>query len=89
MQVGATANRDHPTARPCSGGGRRSAALGPLLPDPVLPGPRVGAACGGPGGGLHLPPAQEQPVQLAVPERRWRTDFAADAYPHQKVDTVE
>ncbi len=55
------------------------AALRPVLPDPVLAGAGAGAAGGGAGRRLHLSPAQEQSVQLALAER-WRSNLASHAH---------
>jgi hypothetical protein len=77
--VGAAGCGDDPGAEP---GG--PAALRPVLSDPVLAGAGAGAAGGGAGRRLHLPPAQEQSVQLSLPERR-RPNLASHADADSKV----
>jgi hypothetical protein len=63
-QLGAAAGRNDAGAEPDS----PAAAVRQVLPDPLLVGAGAGAAGGRPGGRLYLPPAEEQPVQLPLPE---------------------
>jgi len=61
--VGTADRGDNPGAEPDG-----PAALRQVLLDPVLAGAGAGAAGGGAGWRLHLPPAQEQPLQLSLTE---------------------